>query len=63
LLQTKGRRQTCACSHDSRVASVLSGRIAGVGHLQRLDIGSDMERLDIDEAANAVPWRERMVRT
>jgi hypothetical protein len=37
-------------------------RIAGVGHLQRFDIRSDMERLDIDEPADAVliePGEER----
>ena len=42
--------------------ALLHGPIAGVRHLQRLDIGSDMERLDIDEPADAVllePGEER----
>ena len=30
------------------------GAIAGVRHLQRFDIGGDMEGLDIDEPADAV---------
>jgi hypothetical protein len=58
--------------HADRSQVLLDGRpgrgalfhcgIAGVGHLQRLDIRSDMERLDIDEPADAVllePGEER----
>ena len=48
-----GRPGGCALFHC---------RIAGVGHLQRFDIRSDMEGLDIDEPADAVllePGEER----
>ena len=45
-----------------RRSTLFHCRIAGVRHFQRLDIGRDMERLDIDEPADAVlfePGEER----
>src|SRR5262249_10552870 len=48
-------RRPCASSCSaSAISADLYASIAGLGHLQPIDVGGDMEGLDIVELANAV---------